>query len=269
MNKCILTIDLEDWYHGKYPGYDYRDYKFTVHRVVEPTLKLVELLEKCGCGATFFVLGETARDFPELVVELDRKGFEIASHGFEHRLAWEMGKEQWSTDLQKSIETLEKLTGKKPAGYRAPNFSLDAKRTPWAFEILEREGFIYDSSIFPAKMYYGGSPNSIRFIHKIGSLWEFPPSVMKLLWLRLAFGGGFYFRVFPNTIIELGIKNFLSKNEIPILYLHPKDVDHQNPLLPVNRLKNWIHSTGTVKALKKSESILNKYSSNSILKSIG
>ncbi len=47
-------------------------------------------------------------------------------------------------------------------GYRAPSYSITNK-SQWAFEILIKEGFKYDSSIFPIRHDFYGMPNAPRF----------------------------------------------------------------------------------------------------------
>ncbi len=261
---CILTVDLEDWYHGKYPGFDYRQHKFSEHRVIEPTLKLLDIIEKFG-RATFFVLGEVAENYPDLIEEIAHRGHEISCHGYEHTLASELGQKKWHEDLMRASEIISKITGKKPPGYRAPNFSLDTKKTPWAFEILEREGFIYDSSVFPAKMYYGGSPKSSRFRHKIGNLTEFPPSTLQIFGARIVFSGGFYLRTLPMWLIKKGLKNYWEKGETPLLYIHPKDIDEKNPKLPIGIIGNWIHRAGRKKIMRKLNNIFQNIRTISII----
>jgi len=261
---CILTVDLEDWYHGKYPGFDYRRYEFSEHRVIEPTLKLLDIIENFG-KATFFALGEVAEQYPNLIKEIVHRGHEIACHGYEHTLASELGMEKWHYDLMRASEIISKITGEQPLGYRAPNFSLNIKKTPWAFEILERENFLYDSSVFPAKMYYGGSSKSPRFTYKIGGLIEFPPSALQFFGTRIVFSGGFYLRTLPVWFIKKGLKNYLEKGEMPLLYIHPKDIDVQNPKLPIGILGNWVHRAGRKKIMTKLNKIFHNFRTVSII----
>ena len=48
----ILTFDLEDWYHGNF--LDNKNQVHPVDRIVEPTLKIIDILRKTSNKATFF-----------------------------------------------------------------------------------------------------------------------------------------------------------------------------------------------------------------------
>lgn len=256
---CVITFDIEEWYHGAYPGYDYSMVRQAPERVLVMTRKILELLERYNARGTFFVLGEIARKYPELVKLISSAGQEIASHGFEHILMHSLSPAQFREQLLRSREILTKLSGQEIIGFRAPNFSISPYRTPWAFEILAQNGMMYDSSVFPAPAYYGGNPEAPRFIHKIDNIWEFPPSAAEIAGIRLAFSGGFYFRILPRRIIEWGINSYHKLGQTPILYLHPKDLDPQNPKLPLGWLANFVHKAGTRRCAHKFELILKKY----------
>ena len=87
----ILTVDLEDWFHGHYPGYDYKSVKGDISRVEEPTDVILELLDSTGSGATFFVLGAVADKYPGLIRRIANNGHKIACHGWGHDLIDELG----------------------------------------------------------------------------------------------------------------------------------------------------------------------------------
>jgi hypothetical protein len=73
-----------------------------------------------------------------------------------------MTPDEFYQDVQHSIELLQDITGATVYGHRAPAFSID-KRTPWALQILEGLGLLYDSSIVPTKNpLYGWLRNPTR-----------------------------------------------------------------------------------------------------------
>ena len=73
--------------------------------------------------ATFFVLGWIAERLPHLVREIDARGHEIASHGFQHRLSNQCTPAELLNDLKESRMLLEDQIGKPVYGYRAPSFA--------------------------------------------------------------------------------------------------------------------------------------------------
>ena len=115
-----------------------------------------------GVKATFFCLGWIAERYPHLIREIQNQGHEIACHGYDHRLVYDMRPEQFREDIRKSKQILEDIIGEKVAGYRAPSYSITG-RSLWAFQILAEEGFRYDSSIFPIHHDRYGIPDAPRF----------------------------------------------------------------------------------------------------------
>lgn len=110
-------------------------------RVATP--RLLALLEELALPATFFVPGHTADAFPATVEAVLRAGHEVAHHGYLHEPPAQLGPEREEAVLQRGIESLRRLTGRPPRGYRAPLWE-PSDRT---IGLLERHGFSYDSSL--------------------------------------------------------------------------------------------------------------------------
>jgi len=104
--------------------------------------RILELLERTGISATFFVPAMTARQFPTLVAEIAAHGHEIAGHGDVHEDMARLGPEEEEQAHRRSVEALGDLLGTPPTGYRAPGWQL----TPKTIAIIEALGFTYDSS---------------------------------------------------------------------------------------------------------------------------
>ncbi len=254
--RIALSIDLEDFYHANYPGYNYRTMANSPSRLVEPTEMMLDIFDRHGHKVTFFVLGEVAKKFPELIRKIAGKGHEIASHADNHTLIFEQGRDKSIHSIRNSVYFLEDLVGNKIYGFRAPNFSASPKRTPWLFDELADLGLTYDSSRFPAKTYYGGEPGipKIPFPMKLPNgdhLWEVPVSCLGPRGLRFAWSGGFYWRILPLSFIVKSVNKLLSHNKPVVLYLHPKDIDPHNPPLPIGKISNWIHQVGTKRGFAK------------------
>ena len=87
-----MTIDVEDYFHvsvfdGLVPRHAWGSME---SRVCANTERLLELFDESGVTATFFVLGWVGERFPRLVRQIAAAGHEIASHGYEHRLVYDM-----------------------------------------------------------------------------------------------------------------------------------------------------------------------------------
>lgn len=112
--------------------------------------RVMNALNESKLIATFFVPGIVAEKYPENVKRVHEAGHEIALHGYEHEnfglLSW---KEQ-ETAIKKGVISIEKVTGSRPVGFRAP----EGEVTPETMHILNELGFIYDSSFMDSDIPY-------------------------------------------------------------------------------------------------------------------
>jgi polysaccharide deacetylase family protein (PEP-CTERM system associated) len=254
--RNALTIDLEDWFHILDVGdaYPMSEWGRLESRVERNTDHLLAMLEAAGVHATFFVLGWVADHHPQVVRRVAAAGHEVASHGYGHELAYEIGRDAFCEDARRSIGALEEVTGEKVIGYRTAGFSL-VPGCEWAFDCLVDLGIRYDSSLFPAARGHGGWPGTKRVPHDIvlrngDTLREFPISVLQAGPLAVAFCGGGYFRLFPYPFIHWGIRRLNGRGEPAMVYLHPREIDPGQPrmtLPPGRRFKSYVNLAGTEK----------------------
>lgn len=234
-----LTVDVEDWFHvcglPEDPVVRASDW-----RVRSNVSKLLALLADYHVRATFFVLGSVAEALPEMVREIAAAGHEIASHGYSHRLVRELSPASFRDELRRTGEILERESGRRPVGFRAPQWSIGAD-TPWALEILVQEGYRYDSSLNPLR--FVGDPAGRRTPHRVklagGTLWEVPPTVTPSFLGNLPTGGGWGFRLFPRFLVERTVRALNREGEPAVIYLHPREVDPDGPRLPLSPLRRF------------------------------
>jgi polysaccharide deacetylase family protein (PEP-CTERM system associated) len=231
-------------------------------RVVEQMQRLVTMLRAASQGGTFFVLGEVAEQYPDLVQRLAQDGFELGLHGYHHHLVYEQGKEAFRRETLAAKVMLEKIGKRKIVGFRAPSWSITQKSL-WALRILADMGFQYDSSILPATSYLEGMRYSNPLIHRRAeaSIIEVPPSVVTIGRFRLPFSGGLYLRTLPYRFIRSCIKR-LNKRGLPaVIYIHPWELDTALPRLPLLGWKGryaLYHNLDTVQS--KIERLLAEFS---------
>lgn len=85
------------------------------------TPQVLELLERYGVLATFFVIGARAERYPEVCREIVRRGHAIENHSQRHRHNFALlGLKGITRELQAAQATLTALTGKRPLFFRAP-----------------------------------------------------------------------------------------------------------------------------------------------------
>ncbi|MBN2456505.1 MAG: polysaccharide deacetylase family protein [Sedimentisphaerales bacterium] len=232
-----LTIDVEDYW-----SIFFRDW---LHIEAEPSDAVVkntkwflQTLGEFNIKATFFVLGEVAEKFPELVKEIACKGHEVGVHGFYHKKIFELDSDTFKKEVGSAKKLLEDITGQKVLGHRAPAFSFNAD-TQWALEVLAECGFKYDSSISPAQGSRLGWPGFKKEIHRANlpsgkSILEVPMSAVSLGIVELRVGGG-YMRHFPYLYTKLAVKTIQRKRPV-VLYVHPYEIDVQELALNTDNL---------------------------------
>ncbi|MGD9894133.1 MAG: polysaccharide deacetylase [Dehalococcoidia bacterium] len=105
--------------------------------------RILELLRREGIPATFFVPGHSADTFPRLVEQTLQDGHELGHHGWLHEVPATQTEEQERTILLRGIDSLQRISGLKPAGYRSPSWDL----SPHSIRLLREFDFRYDSSL--------------------------------------------------------------------------------------------------------------------------
>lgn len=129
--------------------------------------RFLELFDTFQCPATFFAIGEDLAE-PALVTALQRsvaQGVEIASHSHAHDYALSRRPfEEIRADLSLADEAIFKAVGLKPAGFRAPGYTLSQA----LLEAVASLGYTYDSSVFPAAPYYAAKALVMGALKAVG-----------------------------------------------------------------------------------------------------
>jgi polysaccharide deacetylase family protein (PEP-CTERM system associated) len=254
----ILSVDVEDWFHVlDVPGAPALDTWAALPSRVEANFrKLLDLFSACDVRGTCFFLGWVAERFPLLVKDAAARGHEIASHGYAHRLAYEMTRDEFVADARRARLLLEDIAGAPVAGYRSAGFSV-TEATPWFFEGLLEAGYAYDSSVFPAARDHGGMASAARAPHRMrvggGMLVEFPITVADLLGQALCFFGGGYLRFFPLPLIAAMADKVLREGRPVVFYIHPREIDPTHPRVPMGlrrRFKSYVNLRTTEPKLR-------------------
>jgi polysaccharide deacetylase family protein (PEP-CTERM system associated) len=255
--KAVMSVDVEEWFHIP-AGLDnilpFGQWDQAVKRVQDVLPKMWDIFEKNNVTATFFFLGWVAEKHPSLVKETFRRGHEVATHGYAHKLIYNQTPDEFNNDILKAKSVLENLTGQQVIGYRAPGFSI-TPATEWAFDILAEQGIKYDSSIFPGKRLLGHHDKFNKepiIVHTSNKeIIEFPQTVVDFGIIRLSCFGGGYFRLFPESVI-LNMARIIKKSDRPlILYIHPRDIDIHQPKIRFPFLKKIRHYINISKTEQK------------------
>ena len=261
-----MTVDVEDYYHvaafsdvispDEWDNYE--------SRVENNTQVLLDMFSKYNVKATFFILGCVAEKHPELVRRIAKLGHEIACHGYSHQLIYNQDKETFIKETIKAKNILENIIQADVLGYRAASYSI-TKKSLWALDILAECGFIYDSSIFPVYHDRYGIPDAEDKPHELTTpsghkLIEFPIATKSYLGHHLPVGGGGYFRIYPYSFSRMALRSINNKQSQPfIFYLHPWEVDPDQPRIPAKLLSRFRHYNNLKKCKPRLTRLLNDF----------
>lgn len=108
------------------------------------TPKLLNLLAAHHMKATFFVVGENAAEYPEILKRAAREGHEIANHSWSHPNLGKMGDEGVRRELQKTDDAIKAAIGTRPTLMRPPYGSITARQKNWIHETFGYRTIIWD-----------------------------------------------------------------------------------------------------------------------------
>ena len=266
----MMTVDVEDYFQvSAFERVVSRAAWGTCEsRVVANTNRLLDLFDDAGVKATFFVLGWIADRFGALVREIGARGHEIASHGYHHQLVYTLTPQQFRDDVRTAKRVLEDACGKPVLGFRAPSYSL-VSSSLWALDTLIEAGYIYDASIFPIHHDRYGIPGAQRHPHILqrarGALIEVPASTTRVGNVNLPIAGGGYFRLLPYSWARWGIHRVNSLERQPVVfYLHPWEVDPDQPRMPVGTATRLRHYGGLASTAKRLQRLLRDFRFDSV-----
>ncbi|HEY3119847.1 MAG TPA: polysaccharide deacetylase family protein [Vicinamibacteria bacterium] len=242
--RVVLSVDLDEWYHCRWatgsPRARWKDTAsfFRSHyggdrpagELRAPTLRILDLFDRLGIRSTFFVLGEVAEFYPDLVREIAARGHEIGCHGLRHVDADLLGPDTFARELAESARRLRALVSQPVVGYRAPNLLL----RDWMIPPLRAEGFRYDASVCTARSLLGKdfghrhvATNPYRFRASFsepdpsGDLVELPLPTFPVL--RLPAATGILTRVAGRSWTLLALRQALRTGDVQY-YFHPYEL---------------------------------------------
>ncbi len=230
----IISIDVEEYFHPSEASASVRpqDWNRLSSRVCDQTALILDLLDQFSVKGTFFVLGWVAHRHPALVRQIASRGHEIGCHSYAHRLVYELTPAVFREDTLRAIKAISDATGVEPVLYRAPSYSITSQSL-WALDVLAGCGFTYDSSIYPISHDRYGMPGSERFAHTLwtdsGPICEVPIATVRVGRSVAPVGGGGYLRMLPYAYTAAGIRRLNAEGQPACIYLHPWEIDPQQP----------------------------------------
>lgn len=200
--------------------------------------RLLGLLAHAGVPATFYVPGWVAKRHPRMLQAIAGDGHEIGVHGWLHERLPTLDRKRERDVLRRSTDLLERLSGTRPIGYRAPWFEINP-RTP---ELLLREGFLYDSSLMGDDVPYALP----------GGLVEIPTQWLLEDWEQFAFNADPHWGFIPENcdkVYDLWWQEFAAMRDFGccfVLTMHPWLMGRPSRVRLLERLIRDMRAAGGV-----------------------
>jgi peptidoglycan/xylan/chitin deacetylase (PgdA/CDA1 family) len=106
--------------------------------------RILTMLDRHQIPATFFMTAVDAMLHPDMLAAILKSGrHEVGVHGWIHEFTPRLSDGEEERLLDQAITYLTKVTGKRPAGYRAPSWAFSA----FTLDLIQKKGFLYDSSL--------------------------------------------------------------------------------------------------------------------------
>lgn len=150
---CALSVDLDEVHHY-HAIHGLTAPPAAAHAVFDRALpRYRELAAELGLPLTLFTVGADLEraDNAARLRQLAAERHELANHSLDHFYdLTRRGREVMVEQIARANDALERHTGQRPVGFRAPGYVV----SDTLYEALEQCGMRYSSSVFPCPPYY-------------------------------------------------------------------------------------------------------------------
>jgi len=204
--------------------------------------RVLELLERRQIPASFFIPAVSALFYREDVEAIAAAGHEVGVHGWIHERNSQIPGDVERALIERSIEALTEITGRRPVGIRTPSWDY----SPNTLGIIRDLGFLYDSSLmaddWPYEIVANGEPTGVVQLPVEWILDDAP-----------YFGFSRYGSVRPHStphdvesIWRAEFDAAHAEGGMFLLTMHPHVIGHRSRMAMLDRLLDHIASVGDV-----------------------
>ena len=153
---AAISVDLDSLPHYcRIHGLDERLLDARARSLVYTTAlpRFLELFARFSIPATLFAVGEdlACPAAAAALASAHRAGHEVGNHSFSHDYALSRRElPHLASDVERGAAAIHATAGTRPLGFRAPGYTMSVA----LYGALCSQGYLYDSSTFPAAPYY-------------------------------------------------------------------------------------------------------------------
>ncbi|MDI1476119.1 polysaccharide deacetylase family protein [Polyangium sp. y55x31] len=165
-----LSVDLDgiSHYHQIHGLAPLADEAVALHAVYDIALaRMADFAGAHDLPLTLFAIGaDLARpESAAKLADLAARGHVVENHSFSHRYDFTRASpEEIRRDIAAGQDAIERATGRRPVGFRAPGYTV----TDVVLDALEELGLRFDSSVFPCPAYYGAKALVMAAMRVVG-----------------------------------------------------------------------------------------------------
>lgn len=269
----ILTIHLNDYFQcgASNAAVPRRYWGRFQSRIEAQTAAILDLLDDHSAQATFYSSGWIAEHVPDLMIEITRRGHELASTGYYQHSVRRLNADEFREEVVRSRKALERASGQEVIGYRCAGWLKPGDL--WALRVLAEEGIQYDSSFSYFGFYASAGVLKApkRFTFGERRIWEVPISSTRVGGFHFPISGGTYLRQLPEKYLERRIAQWHAREAGPLLtYFQVSELDPDQPrITALPRLRSIQKYRNIPEMKRRVERYLRTYSYQSIASHLG
>ncbi len=200
--------------------------------------RILDLLERYDIKATFFIPAVSALLYPDDVKRIAAAGHEIGIHGWIHEYTSTLEKDEERMLMQRSLDTLEEIAGRRPVGIRTGSWEYSDN----TLELIREFGLLYDSSLMaddvPYELLSKGEPTGITELPVEWILDDYPYFGMNRASDTRPYTP-------PGGVYEVWTEEFdmaYDEGGLFLLTMHPQIIGHRSRIAMLERLIEHMQS---------------------------
>ncbi len=200
--------------------------------------RILDLLDRYDITATFFIPAVSAQIYADEVAQIAAAGHEVGIHGWIHEFTSTLARDEERMLMQRSLDTLEELAGRRPVGIRTGSWEYSHN----TLELIQELGLFYDSSLMADDMPYELLSNGERT-----GVTELPVEWILDDYPYFGMNRAADIRPYtpPSDVYEIWTREFdvaYDEGSLFLLTMHPQIIGHRSRISMLEELIQYMRS---------------------------